>query len=154
MLFQEGSQKCCPYNQPGAGHMLPWSYQGQLATWLEVRTRCGIERCFPFICPFKMHFFLFSFMRYNWQLKNYIHLDLSVVQRMKIHMPMQRTRWVRSLIWEDSTCCRATEPVVHNYWAPVVQLLKPACLEPVLYRRSRHMRSPGTECRVASTCLN
>ena len=70
MLFQEGPQKHCPYNQPGAGHMLPWSYQGQLATWLEIRTRCGIERYHPFICPFKMHFFLSSFMRYNWQLKN------------------------------------------------------------------------------------
>jgi len=75
MLFQEGPQKHCPYNQPGAGHMLLWSYQGQLATWLEIRTRCGIERYSPFICPFKMHFFLFNFMGYNWQLKKYIYLD-------------------------------------------------------------------------------
>ena len=29
---------------------------------------------------------------------------------------MQGTR-VRSLVWEDSTCCRATKPVHRNYWA-------------------------------------
>ena len=29
---------------------------------------------------------------------------------------MQGT-WVRSLVWEDSTCLRATKPPRHNYWA-------------------------------------
>ena len=54
------------------------------------------------------------------------------------HMPMQETR-VWSLVWEDPTCCGATKPVHHNYWAcalepgncsywaQVPQLLKPAC---------------------------
>ena len=57
---------------------------------------------------------------------------------------MQGT-WLRALVWEDPTCHGATkpmhhnswacdlEPVSHNYWARVPQLLKPACLEPVLH---------------------
>ena len=36
---------------------------------------------------------------------------------------MQGTR-VQSLVWEDSTCCGATKPVCHNYWARVPQLLR------------------------------
>ena len=51
---------------------------------------------------------------------------------------MQETR-VWSLFWEDPTCCRATNPVSHNYWgcvleprshnywAHVLQLLKSVC---------------------------
>ena len=66
-----------------------------------------------------------------------------VVQWLRIYLPMQRTQ-VRALVQEDPTCHGATKPVCHNYWAcalePVShnywahepQLLKPACLEPVL----------------------
>ena len=39
---------------------------------------------------------------------------------------MQGTR-VPRLVWEDSTCLEATKPVCHNYWAHVLQLLKPTC---------------------------
>ena len=28
----------------------------------------------------------------------------------------QCRRWVRSLVWEDCTCCRATKPVQHHHW--------------------------------------
>ena len=31
-------------------------------------------------------------------------------------VPMQETQ-VRSLVWEDPTCHRATKPMHHNYWA-------------------------------------
>ena len=61
-----------------------------------------------------------------------------VVQRLRIHLPMQG-RWVWSLVQEDdSTCCGATNLVCHtywtctleptscNYWAQVPQILKPA----------------------------
>ena len=60
---------------------------------------------------------------------------------------MQGTR-VQALVREDPTCCGATkpvshnywacalEPVGHNYWAYVPQLLKPACLEPMLCNKS------------------
>ena len=49
---------------------------------------------------------------------------------------MQNT-WVRSLVWEDPTCCGAAEPGCHkswacalqlgshNYWAHLLRLLKP-----------------------------
>ena len=39
-----------------------------------------------------------------------------VVQWMTDRLPMHGTR-VRSLVWEDSTCCRATGPTCHNHWA-------------------------------------
>ena len=39
---------------------------------------------------------------------------------------------------EDPTCCGATTPVRHNYWAHVPQLLKPACLQPVLHNKRGH----------------
>ena len=54
---------------------------------------------------------------------------------MRICLPMQGT-WVPSLVWEDSTCCRAVKPRHHN-------LLKPARLKPVLHnKRSRHNDKP------------
>ena len=70
---------------------------------------------------------------------------------------MQGT-WVRALVQEDPTCHGATKPVRHNYWARALepmshnygarepQLLKPACLEPVL----RHKRSHRNEKPVHS----
>ena len=36
-----------------------------------------------------------------------------VVQRLRIHLPMQGTQ-VQSLVWEDSTCCGMTKPLPHN----------------------------------------
>ena len=39
-----------------------------------------------------------------------------VAQWLRICLPMQGTR-VRALVWEDPTCCGATRPMSHNYWA-------------------------------------
>ena len=39
-----------------------------------------------------------------------------MAQWLRIYLPMQET-WVRPLIWKDPTCCRATEPGSHDYWA-------------------------------------
>ena len=77
-----------------------------------------------------------------------------VGQWLRIHLPMQGA-WVRALVWEDPTYCRATKPVCHNFWACALepashnywargpQLLKPACLEPVLrHKRSYHNKKP------------
>ena len=62
---------------------------------------------------------------------------------VKNRLPMQGTR-VRALVQEDPTCHGATKPVCHNYWAcalgpachnswaRMLQLLKPARLEPML----------------------
>ena len=37
-----------------------------------------------------------------------------VVQWLRTPLPMQGT-WVRPLVQEDYTCCRANKPVSHNY---------------------------------------
>ena len=57
-----------------------------------------------------------------------------VVQRLGIHLPMQRSRaW--SLVWEYSACLGATKPVGLDYWA--------WALEPVLCdKRSHHNDKP------------
>ena len=66
-----------------------------------------------------------------------------VAQWLRICLPMQRT-WVRALVWEDPSCHGATKPVHHNYQAHVLQLLKPAHLEPVLHnKRSHHNEKPS-----------
>ena len=64
-----------------------------------------------------------------------------VVQWLRIRLPMQGTR-VQDLVREDPTCCRATKPGHHNYWAHVPQLLKPARLEPVLRNKTSHCNKP------------
>ena len=43
-----------------------------------------------------------------------------VVQWLRICCAMQRT-WVRSLVWEDPTCCGAAKPVCHNYQVRALQ---------------------------------
>ena len=47
-----------------------------------------------------------------------------MVQWRVISLPVQGT-WVQSLVQEDSTCCEASKPVRHNYWAFVPQQEKP-----------------------------
>ena len=73
-----------------------------------------------------------------------------VAQWLRIRLPMQGTR-LQALVQEDPTCHGATKPVhhnywacalepaSHNYWAGVPQLLKPVCLEPVLYNKRSHL---------------
>ena len=66
-----------------------------------------------------------------------------VAQWLRIRLPMQGTR-IQAPVREDPTCCRATEPVRHNYWAHVPQLPKPVNLEPVLCnKRSRRNEKPA-----------
>ena len=80
-----------------------------------------------------------------------------VAQWLRIRLPMQGTR-VRALVREDPTCCRATKPVQHNYWACtlepashnywacVPQLLKPQLLEPMLCNKSSHCNENPVHC--------
>ena len=73
--------------------------------------------------------------------------------------PMQETQ-VRSLVWEDSTCCRATQTVRHNYWVRTLeptscnywaympqlpQLLKPTCSRAAhnYWTHMRHLLKPS-----------
>ena len=72
-----------------------------------------------------------------------------MAQWLRIRLPMQGTR-VQALVREDHTCCKATkpmhhnywacalEPTSHNYWACVPQLLKLMRLEPVLHNKRSH----------------
>ena len=81
--------------------------------------------------------------------KNQPVWDFPVAQWLGICLPMQGTR-VGALVQEDPTCHRAAKPVrhncwacalepaSHNYWAHVPQLLKLACLEPVLHNKRSH----------------
>ena len=51
------------------------------------------------------------------------HIGTSlVVQRWRSCLPMQGT-WIWSLVWEDSTCHRATKSVHHNYWGCLPYIL-------------------------------
>ena len=80
-----------------------------------------------------------------------------VAQWLRIRLPMQGT-WVRALVQEDPTCCRATKPMrhnywtcaleaaSHNYWSHVPQLLKPVGLEPMLCNKRRHCSEKHTRC--------
>ena len=58
--------------------------------------------------------------------------------------------WVRSLVWEDPTCCKTTKPLCHNYWSTNAQ--EPVscrtwslrALEPTLHNeKSCHNEKPA-----------
>ena len=68
-----------------------------------------------------------------------------VVQWMRIHLSMQGTQ-VQFLVWKDSTRPGATEPMSHNYWAHVLQLLKPTGLEPTLHNKTSHHNEKPSRC--------
>ena len=70
-----------------------------------------------------------------------------VVQWIRVCLPMHGM-WVQSLLWEDSTGRKATKPVCNNYWSPnalgpkshnywawVLQPLKPVHLESMLQNK-------------------
>ena len=54
-------------------------------------------------------------------------------------MPQSNWAPVPKLLRNSSRFC-ALEPEKHNYWAPVLQLLKPVSLEPVLCNREANAR--------------
>ena len=73
----------------------------------------------------------------------------------RICLPVQET-WVWSLIWEVPTWCRAIRPRCQNFWACMLQLLKPVHLRPVLHnkRRPRSERPAHRNSRVTPTHRN
>ena len=73
-----------------------------------------------------------------------------VAQWIRICLSVQGTQ-VWCLIWEGSTCCGATKPVNHNYWACELHLLKPESSrahEPQLPR----LRAATTKAREPRAC--
>ena len=76
-----------------------------------------------------------------------------VAQWLRIRLPMQGTQ-VRALVREDPTCRGVTKPVSHNYWARVLQLLKPAHLDPLLRNKRSHHNEHPLQQRVAPARRN
>ena len=86
------------------------------------------------------------------------------VQWLRIRLPMQGKQ-VWALIQEDPTCRGATKPVHHNYWAWTLelmshnywghktQLLKPACLEPMLCNKRSHCNEKPVHCNEEQSPL-
>ena len=70
-----------------------------------------------------------------------------VAQWLRICLPVQGT-WVRALVWEDPTCCGATGPVSHNYWACASGACAPQ------QERPRQWEARAPRWRVAPTCHN
>ena len=118
------------------------------------------------IYKYFLPFHRLPFCIYKFELKNSWWGTSLVVQWLRIHLPVQGTR-VWSLVQEDPTCCEATKPVRHNYWAcalepahhrywaHVPQLLKPACLEPMLHnKRSHRNEAQAPQRRVAPARRN
>ena len=62
--------------------------------------------------------------------KEFVTANSLVIQWLRVCQPMQGP-WVQSLVWEDSTCCRAAK-------AHGPQLLSPRALEPVLHNKRSH----------------
>ena len=93
----------------------------------------------------------------QWLIKNTTIGTSLGAQWLRICLPMRGT-WVWALVREDPTCCGATkpvchnyracalEPVSHNYWARVPQLLKPVHLEPVLCNKRSHCNEKLAHC--------
>ena len=83
----------------------------------------------------KLSFFFFAadlnvYLENSKESKESINGASLVAQWLRIHLPMQGT-CVRALVQEDPTCCQATKPVRHNYWAcarePVSHTTEPTC---------------------------
>ena len=68
-----------------------------------------------------------------------------LVQWKRGHLPMQGTQ-VQSPVQADSTCHGATQPMCHNYWARVLQILKPVCLESLLHNKRSHPNEKSMHC--------
>ena len=86
-----------------------------------------------------------------------------VAQWLRIYLLMQGTQ-VRALVREDSTFHGATkpvrhnwacalEPVSHNYWGCMPQLLKPAHLEPMLLSKRSHRNEKPAHCNEEQPLL-
>ena len=102
--------------------------------WGRAETKLNLNVCFD-KCIFEM---LGKFRSDLTEIEKTILGASLVAQWLRTRLPMQET-WVRALLWEAPTCCGATKPVhhnywacapepaSHNYWACAPQLLKPTC---------------------------
>ena len=79
-----------------------------------------------------------------------------VAQWWRIRLPMQEMQ-VQSLVREDPTCCRATEPLSHKHRARALQALKPECPRACALQQEKpqqwEARAPRPESRPLSLQL-
>ena len=108
-----------------------WSVDFSICT--KWRALQNIELLYELPCIYQEYF-----IRY------YSRMSL-VVQWLRICLPMQETQ-VQSLVWEDSTCHRATKPIHLNYWT--------CALESVLHSKRLHHNKKPVKQRVAPACCN
>ena len=97
-------------------------------------------------CVFRGLFYIFFSLLspelMNWSvLKKRLRASL-VAQWLRIRLPMQGTR-VRAPVREGLTCCGATKPMHHNYWACALEPASHNCWSP---------RATTTEARAPRVC--
>ena len=101
---------------------------GRLCTLLKVQTKVGCKESYKTVLNFsfkKGFFFLFYSFSQTKIIFKIVHKGFPGVPGIK-NPPANAgdMDWLPDQ--EDSTCCGATEFTCHNYWAQVLQLLKPA----------------------------
>ena len=123
----------------------PWGWWQALRTWGHSHYQ-WVQKYFDILTTSMG--ILTSIWRILYPSRSILRASL-VAQWLGIRLPMQGT-WVRVLVREDPSCCRAAgpvshnywacalEPASHNYWARVPQLLEPVRLEPVLCNKRSH----------------
>ena len=94
-----------PTNLDPKGSLINISNPTLSQSLLPIKIKLG-----PFLTPFH------PLSTYTGFLHSQNRGDSLVAQWLRICLPMQGT-WVRTLVREDPTCCGATKPMRHNYWA-------------------------------------
>ena len=97
----------------GCGPRKAWDLTGA-SLFVHDHSRCHFIHLFPLLVP-PLDLLVWKDLKLTF--KNTLGTSL-VAQWLGFHLPMQGTR-VWTLVREDPTCCGATKPVRHNYWACV-----------------------------------
>ena len=97
--------------------LIPWSWASSLQSCERINFCClSHPVCNILLCNPSKLILHRPWQIYPKEVKN-PKMGASLVARwLRIHLPMQGTR-VRALVREDPTCCGATKPMRHNYWA-------------------------------------
>ena len=84
-----------------------------------------------------------SYLHFAFLVKKETRMRTSlVVQWLRIHLPVQGIR-VPSLVWEASTCHRATEPMCCNHWSCAPQSPRSAAREATAMRSTTERAGPA-----------